>query len=103
MDDTVIDRIRGVIFGQAIGDALGFGTEFFSKREVAFTYPEGLADYSQIRFFSQITKRFEQLDDWRWQPGDWTDDTDLMLCIFDSLLANQQLNLRDIVRNVGYN
>ncbi|MEI6444707.1 MAG: ADP-ribosylglycohydrolase family protein [Nostocales cyanobacterium ELA583] len=87
MNDIVADKIRGVIFGQAIGDALGFGTEFLSRSEVKFTYPDGLTDYSQIRYFSKITNQFEQVDDWRWQPGDWTDDTDQMLCIFDSLLA----------------
>lgn len=96
MDSIVVDKIRGVLFGQAIGDALGFGTEFLSKNEVLFTYPDGLTDYSQIRFFSRIKNRFEQLEDWRWQPGDWTDDTDLMICILDSLLANKQINLRDI-------
>lgn len=28
------NKIRGVLFGQAIGDALGFGTEFLSKQAV---------------------------------------------------------------------
>jgi ADP-ribosylglycohydrolase len=96
MASLTLDKIRGVVFGQAIGDALGFGTEFLSKSDVAFTYPDGLTDYSQIRFFSRINNRFEQPQDWRWQPGDWTDDTDLMLCIFDSLLANQEINFKDI-------
>ncbi|KOR36986.1 MULTISPECIES: ADP-ribosylglycohydrolase family protein [Planktothricoides] len=96
MDAIAADKIRGVIFGQAIGDALGFGTEFMPKSEVNFIYPDGLTDYAQIRFFSKITNQFEDLDDWRWQPGDWTDDTDQMLCILDSLLICEQVNLTDI-------
>jgi ADP-ribosylglycohydrolase len=96
MDAIAADKIRGVIFGQAIGDALGFGTEFLPKYEVNFIYPEGLTDYSQIRIFSKITNQFEDLDDWRWQPGDWTDDTDQMVCILDSLLTCDRVNLTDI-------
>ncbi|MBD2292448.1 ADP-ribosylglycohydrolase family protein [Anabaena sphaerica FACHB-251] len=96
MDAIFADRIRGVLFGQAVGDALGFGTEFLARSEVIFTYPHGLTNYSQIRYFSRITNKFEQVDDWRWKPGDWTDDTDQMLCILDSLLAQKQVNIQDI-------
>ncbi|MBE9128778.1 MULTISPECIES: ADP-ribosylglycohydrolase family protein [unclassified Coleofasciculus] len=96
MESVLADRIRGVLFGQAVGDALGFGTEFLSRSEVIRDYPSGLRSYSQIRQYSYITRQYEQLQDWRWQPGDWTDDTDQMLCILDSLLAHQKLDIHDI-------
>ena len=102
MDSITADRIRGALFGQAVGDALGFGTEFFSRSEVIFTYPDKLTDYSQIRYFSRITNQFEQVQDWRWQPGDWTDDTDQMLCILDSLLTHQQLDIHDIAARLRH-
>ena len=57
------DRIAGCLWGQAIGDALGLGTEFMSSDEVKQNYPDGLSKYRQIGADS----------------GRWTDDTDMML------------------------
>ena len=34
----------------------------------------------------------------RWQKGDWTDDTDMMLCILDSFVACQKVDILDIAR-----
>jgi len=81
------DRIQGVIFGQAIGDALGLGTEFMSAEEVWEHYPEGLSAYHQI--VQDAHRR-------RWRQGDWTDDTDQFLCILDSLLEHGRLRPLDI-------
>lgn len=85
------DQLRGVIYGQAVGDALGLGTEFLSKSEVAEYYPQGLHHYTDI---VQDGHRS------RWVRGDWTDDTDQMLCIFDSLLEQQQLDIQDIAGRI---
>jgi ADP-ribosylglycohydrolase len=89
----VADRIRGTIFGQAVGDALGFGAEFLSRTDVERHYPDGLRRYSQITRFPPNPF---------WQPGDWTDDTDQMLCILDSLLAQGALDLRDIAARLRH-
>jgi len=85
--DAVADRIRGTLYGQAIGDALGLGTEFLSKSDVAAYYPNGLSDYEQI-----VGDEFRS----RWYRGDWTDDTDQMLCILDSLLEHRGVVPADI-------
>ena len=37
----VKDKIYGTLFGQAIGDALGLGTEFMTKVEAQEKYPNG--------------------------------------------------------------
>ena len=83
------ERFLGIIFGQAVGDALGLSTEFMSKQEVDRFYPNGIEDYSQI--VQDDHRR-------RWQRGDWTDDTDMMLCILDSFMAYQKVDFLDIAR-----
>ena len=88
-NETLKERFLGTIFGQAVGDALGLSTEFMSKQEVDRFYPNGIEDYSQI--VQDDHRR-------RWQRGDWTDDTDMMLCILDSFVACQKVDTLDIAR-----
>ena len=88
-NETIKERFLGTIFGQAVGDALGLSTEFMSKQEVDRFYPNGIEDYSQI---VQDDHRC------RWQRGDWTDDTDMMLCILDSFVACQKVDILDIAK-----
>lgn len=84
------DKIYGTIFGQAIGDALGLGTEFLSKTEVREKYPDGLKEYSQIiRDYHRA----------KFQPGSWSDDTDMMLCIANAIIEDKGINLHTIARN----
>lgn len=44
----VFDRFKGCLYGQAIGDALGLGTEGMTDEDMAWKYPHGLQHYSQI-------------------------------------------------------
>lgn len=90
MDNKTKDRIRGVIFGNAVGDALGRASEFMSKREVKETYPKGIRSYEDI----DMTNRFRAI----WKRGEWTDDTDQMLCIMDSIIENKAVVPHDIAR-----
>lgn len=84
------NKIYGTIFGQAIGDALGLGTEFLSKTEVRKKYPDGLKEYSQIiRDYHRA----------KFQPGSWSDDTDMMLCIANAIIEDKGINLHTIARN----
>ena len=84
------DKIYGCLFGQAIGDALGLGTEFMTKTEAKGKYPNGLTEYSQIiRDYHRI----------KFQPGMWSDDTDMMLCIANAIIEDKGINLHTIARN----
>lgn len=69
------DKILGCLYGQAIGDALGLGTEFLRKSDVKRLYPDGLYRYDDI--IQDAHRR-------RWHKGAWTDDTDMMICIMES-------------------
>lgn len=48
IDASLVYRMKGCLYGQAIGDALGLGSEFMSKDEVNKNYPNGLKNYDQI-------------------------------------------------------
>jgi ADP-ribosylglycohydrolase len=75
-------KISGVLFGEAIGDALGLGTEFLSKQKVKEYYPDGLKSYDQI-----VRDRHRS----RWKTGDWTDDTSQMLCIVKAMIKDRDI------------
>jgi Leucine-rich repeat (LRR) protein len=76
--EIISDRIRGCIYGNAIGDALGLASEF-TRADMAkhfYGYLPGGISYADIL---RDDHRFN------WIPGDWTDDTDQMLLILDSI------------------
>lgn len=84
------DKFKGTLFGQAIGDALELGTEFMTKAEVKRYYPDGLADYSQI---------VQDCHCARWRKGDWTDDTDMTMCIVQAIIDDRELRPLSVARN----
>ena len=88
--NMVNDKIKGVIFGQAIGDALGLGTEFMTKKEIDKFYPNSLTYYDQI---------IQDYHRKRWAKGAWTDDTDMMLCIANAIIKDKDIKLSTIGRN----
>ncbi len=86
MDDRTKDKVFGALFGQAVGDALGMGAEFMSKEKVQEIYPFGLRHYSDIR--NNAIGGF--------QPGDYTDDTEMMEHIVYSLNKEGKYDLMSI-------
>lgn len=90
INSDIYNRFKGVLYGQAIGDALGLGTEFMTDEDVAWKYPHGLQHYNQI---------FQDRHRKRWKIGDWTDDTDMMLCIADAVIEDKGVNLQNIARH----
>lgn len=62
------DTRLGVLLGQAVGDALGAGTEFQSAAEIGRRHGQVQAEYVQ-----GVNPGFK--------PGEFTDDTQMALCI----------------------
>ena len=75
-------RIRGMIWGAALGDAVGLATEFMDRSEAAKAYPDGCLS---------PTSRIQDKHRKRWLPGDWTDDTDQLVLLLDAIVAGKGL------------
>jgi len=82
-------KMLGCLYGQAIGDALGLGTEFLNKDEVRKAYPNGISKYEDI--IQDAHRR-------RWHKGAWTDDTDMMICIMTAF-ENGHFNVHQVAQH----
>lgn len=74
MQDPLFDRIKGGIYGVAVGDALGGTTEFMSTGEIK-------AQYGYL-------KKIIGGGVWQLEPGEVTDDTMMTLCVAEGILEN---------------
>ncbi|CAL1531811.1 unnamed protein product [Lymnaea stagnalis] len=82
MQKEVKDQIVATIYGQCVGDALGLLTEFMTKIDAKKYYGRRPKDLK----YSQKVPDFHRS---RWQEGDWTDDSDHMIVIMQSILNNK--------------
>lgn len=80
MGGDAVDRARGALVGLAVGDAVGTALEFL---------PPG---------------SFEPIDDmvgggpFHLEPGQWTDDTSMALCLAESMSTVEGMDLADQLR-----
>ena len=75
------DRFRGVLLGLAVGDALGGPLEFQPAR-------------TPDRYLTEMVGGGWQ----KLAPGEWTDDTQQVLCIVESFLVKRVFDPDDIAR-----
>lgn len=80
----ILDRMRGMMVGLAVGDALGAPVEFLP--EPSDVHISSLGD--EIAHFH---------DNLRLPAGVWTDDTEMALCLADSLLVCKGYDSYDIM------
>ena len=76
---TFLSRARGALVGLAVGDALGTTNEF--KVVGTFTPSTGMVGGGAFQL----------------EPGQWTDDTSMALCLADSLLAQGRYDSFDVM------
>jgi ADP-ribosylglycohydrolase len=90
-----VNRIKGLIFGQAVGDALGLSTEFLSKRDVSLVYKNSNITYDNI-----LQDEHRKM----WKKGEWTDDTDMCIIIFKHLLNSKdfQVDEKILAKDLKY-
>ncbi|MCG5247322.1 ADP-ribosylglycohydrolase family protein [Methylorubrum extorquens] len=77
--DAIRDRALGALVGLAMGDAIGTTVEF-----------------EQRGSFDTVTDMIGG-GPFNLEPGEWTDDTSMALCLADSLLARDGLDERDLL------
>lgn len=87
------NKMLGCLYGQAIGDALGFASEAMTKEDVKLYYPNGIRKYTDI---IQDERRKG------WSIGWWTDDTEIMLLILDSIVEDNAINLLTLAKKFLY-
>ena len=80
MTATLTDRATGALLGLALGDALGTTLEF------------------QPRPARPVITDMVGGGPFHLQPGQWTDDTSMMLCLADSLIAQGKSDPADQMR-----
>lgn len=77
MSVLVINKILGLIYGQALVDAYGLSTEFKTRKWVDKTYGNDPVPFPNFVLNSHNV---------RWRQGDWTDDTDALIMIMQTLV-----------------
>jgi ADP-ribosyl-[dinitrogen reductase] hydrolase len=81
--DAARDRARGCLLGLAVGDAIGAAVEF--KPRDSFPALTGMIGGGRFKL----------------RPGQWTDDTTMAICLAESLIAEGQVDQRDLMRRFG--
>lgn len=79
----MLNKIKGGLFGLAIGDALGAPTEFLKPSQI------------ENKFGGKVTEMIGG-GMFNWKPGETTDDTAMSLCVARGILNNKENPIEEI-------
>ncbi|CAO3573638.1 unnamed protein product [Mortierella alpina] len=79
--EQIRDRILGCLYGNAVGDAYGLATEFMTKKAARERYGNGPIEFGADQGYPVWLDTHRS----KWDRNDFTDDTDQMLLILQSL------------------
>jgi ADP-ribosyl-[dinitrogen reductase] hydrolase len=82
---NAVDQYRGCLLGLAVGDALGAPLEFLHRSTILERYSGEVADMVGGGWLNVL-------------PGEYTDDTQMALCIAESLVEKEDFDALDIAR-----
>lgn len=80
------DRLKGCIIGLALGDAFGAPIEFFTRGDIS-------------KIYGQKITTFVKNDGLFFKNGEFTDDTQMALCIVEAILRDKNINPETIKNN----
>lgn len=83
-DRKKTDKIRSMILGHAIGDALGVPVEFMSRNELVKKPVNEMLGHGTYKDMPK---------------GTWSDDTSMTLALMESIARNNGINYDDIMNN----
>jgi ADP-ribosylglycohydrolase len=75
--EKILYDVKSVLFGVAVGDALGVPVEFRSREEIKENPVTGMTGYGT----------------YRQPPGTWSDDSSLTFCLAEALTQDFNLNI----------
>lgn len=81
MEKNLSNLFVDLVFGVAVGDALGCPVQFFSRKDVKSFNIRGMVGHGTYDM----------------PAGTWTDDTSMTLCLVDSLAEKGELDFDDIM------
>lgn len=87
------DKIKGCIFGHALGNAIGNPFKFISKKTIG----RSLIDRDSFDFPLPNKYRFNHKKD---SDNEWTDATDFLILTMQSLISNKKINCKDIAKRI---
>lgn len=77
------DQIKAMIYGHAIGDALGVPVEFQTREQL----------------LRNPVKEMQSGGTYNMPAGSWSDDTSMTLCVLDSLAEKGKVDFEDIMQH----